>query len=168
MDSSRRAELFFKQGWCPVPWAHHPQPIKDAIREMRFRPQIKQCWANCQRLFLGNLSYNLGLELELWEGWATPMIPIAHCWLKFEGEILDLTLPPRDTPVEYGPAYRVEAEDLIRSIVVTDTFAPVDRRRLYEISPWREPFERLQEFMDEQRLGEVSKVPQDEDLQAED
>ena len=55
MDRSRRIyEGIMRRGWYPARWAHHPQPIKDAIRFLRFRPQVKHCFANRQKLLLGN------------------------------------------------------------------------------------------------------------------
>jgi len=158
VDALQRADLYFKQGWCPVPWAHHPKPIKDALRYLRYRPQIKQCWSNCQRLFSENVVLGLGLELELREGYVMTMIPFAHCWLIYQGEILDLTLPPENRQLEYLDSYEVTYPELLESMYRTGSWGPTDRHRLGDLHPLRPSFEKLQEFMDEH--GEPGAMPE--------
>lgn len=79
-----------KNGWCPVPYKHHPKHIKESIKAANFRPQAKQCFANAQRVVMQNLH-----KLRYAEGIVvtTIGIPIPHAWIVDENDIHhDITL----------------------------------------------------------------------------
>ena len=89
LSVERKIEVYIGRGWCPVPWRHHPQEIRDEIRRLGFRPQLKQCFRNSQIFLVGST-----LEgLEYMEGWSrSPSgIPVVHAWLLYDGKPLDLT-----------------------------------------------------------------------------
>lgn len=79
-----------KNGWCPVPYKHHPKHIKESIKAANFRPQAKQCFANVQRIVMQDLH-----KLRYAEGIVVTSIglPIAHAWVVDENDIHhDITL----------------------------------------------------------------------------
>lgn len=141
----RRVDCYVKRGWCPVPWAHHPEPIKRAIRAMGWRPQMKQCFANSQRFAL--YADRHGIEVEYREGYASGLIPFEHAWLMFEGRVLDLTIEP-DGAVEYLKSYAVPTATILQHVVRTETFSPIDPRRLWQCNPFAKSFEQLRELHD--------------------
>lgn len=135
-ELEKRISGYQLRGWYPAKWAHHPKPIKTALHLIGLRPQIKGCFANCQRFVLGENSLQLGLNVVYREGWAYNLIPFEHAWLEFEGSIVDLTLDnsrDRDTCYLDSTAYTV---DQIRANLVRQrVFTPVDQRELARIRP---------------------------------
>lgn len=124
MTNQQRIEFYLSRGWCPVPWAHHPKPVRDAIRAIGFRPQMKQCWANSQRLFVENARRRLGLNLEYHEGLASYIMPFEHAWLVYEGEILDLTTIP-GSEMTYLNSVVYTVEEVTDSMTRNGTYSPV-------------------------------------------
>lgn len=113
-----------ERGWAEALWAHHPPEVRAAIRAMGWRPQVKQCFANCQRFALARL-----LEVEYREGWIHAVIPMQHSWLVYQGRTLDLTLDPgRD--VEYLESYAVPLDEVALAAVRRRAFGPVYPERL--------------------------------------
>ncbi len=83
-------DKLMKNGWCPVPYKHHPKHIKESIRVANFRPQAKQCFANAQRIVMQNLH-----KLRYAEGIVVTSIglPISHAWVVDENDVHhDITL----------------------------------------------------------------------------
>ena len=83
-------DKLMKNGWCPVPYKHHPKHIKESIRAANFRPQAKQCFANAQRIVMQNLH-----KLRYAEGIVVTSIglPIVHAWVVDENDVHhDITL----------------------------------------------------------------------------
>jgi len=79
-----------KNGWCPVPYKHHPKHIKESIKAANFRPQAKQCFANSQRIVMQNLH-----KLRYAEGIVVTSLglPISHAWVVDENDVHhDITL----------------------------------------------------------------------------
>lgn len=134
MDIDRKIELYTTRGWCPVPWAQHPQAIKDLIRLGCFRPKMKSCFENCLRLVLTAARRNRESGLFYCEGWAGSLIPMEHAWLLFNGEIVDLTLPDRD--VEYGEHRCFTPAEAVAGLVRTCVWGPISN--LSEIGPYAE------------------------------
>lgn len=100
-ELNRRIEGYHKRGWYPVKYAHHPKVIRDAIRAIGFRPQMKACHANCQRFMMGihrdlrssALPADPALaRIEYHEGFSLGLIVFTHAWLVLDGEVIDLTL----------------------------------------------------------------------------
>lgn len=119
-----------ERGWAEALWAHHPPEVRAAIRSLGWRPQVKQCFANCQRFALARL-----LEVEYREGWVHTVIPIQHAWLVYRGEILDLTLDPgRD--VEYLESYAVPLEEVALAAVRRGFFGPIHPEDLARMGPF--------------------------------
>lgn len=114
-------EAIGARGWYPARWAHHPQPIKAAIRRLGWRPQVKHCWQNSQRLLLDNDAMGLGLGLGYREGWVTVTFDwgpftTEHGWLVYRGAVLDLTLPPEDD-TQYYPVAIYDAQQVRQAAV---------------------------------------------------
>jgi hypothetical protein len=144
------------RGWAPALWAHHPSEVKDAIRRMRWRPQVKQCFANCQRFLLAREEH--GLNVEYREGYVQNIIPVPHAWLIYQGEILELTLDP-DRNVKYLQSYAVSTGDVLDSIFKFGVYRPVFEQRLGMLHPLRKQFEKLKELMDHPNPQEWVGVP---------
>lgn len=140
-DIDRVIEVFKRQGWYPVPWAHHPPVIKEAIRAARFRPQIKQCFANCQRLIIS--WHPVTDELVYREGWIISVIPMLHAWLEYRGQRIDLTLDRADGEVTYLESLAYDKAAVAVSVLRNGVFGPLDGKRLREIDPLRAGWERL-------------------------
>ncbi len=138
-----------RRGWAPALWAHHPPEVKRAIWWMGWRPQVKQCFSNCQRFVLGVqrlAPMGIDLEVEYREGWVHTVIPMEHAWLIYEGRVLDLTLDP-NRDVEYLCSNIVSQEEILLRVVRTGEYGPVYPRALGESSPMFEGARRLQEMM---------------------
>lgn len=127
----RRIDSFIRNGWYPVPYRHHPKPIKEALREIGMRPQMKQCFANCQR-FITQVDW---LELEYHEGYATSLIAFPHGWLVWEGQRIDLTLDIDDCVYHESIAYT--QEEVLINVVQTGLYTVIDPRALELLHPWR-------------------------------
>ena len=107
---------------------------------MGWRPQVKQCFMNCQRFILEGL-----LEVEYREGWVQTLIPMEHAWLIYKGKVLDLTLnSSRD--VVYLNSHVAHVLDIQLQMVRTGRFGPVFPEDLAELSPFREGMLALQKF----------------------
>tara|TARA_Y100000310_G_C20694583_1_gene824645 strand:- start:1194 stop:1664 length:471 start_codon:yes stop_codon:yes gene_type:complete len=96
MTRNERVAYYKANGWCPVPWAHHCEEVKDELRRMKLRPRLKDCWKNSQEFFLftelGGVTYHEGIcVLKNPESVAGARGLIDHAWLRYEGEMLDLT-----------------------------------------------------------------------------
>jgi hypothetical protein len=141
----RVIQIYNRQGWYPVPWRHHPPEIRALIRALGFRPQLKGCYMNSQRLFVGNLHLATGLDLEYREGWVQTIIPIQHSWLLYKGEILDLTLDSHG--VQYLESVGIPLARVLAHMVRTGNYGPVlSEQEYYEIGPFRGLWEKLNEL----------------------
>lgn len=141
IDTERRLEVYSQRGWCPVPWAHQPQAIKNELRRIGLRPQMKQCFANCQKFVMFS-----ELDVEYREGWIISFIPMQHAWLMYEGQRVDLTLTPeRGSSVEYLDSLAYSKFDIAHHAYGEGVWGIMDERRLHEISPWHELQEKLQQ-----------------------
>ncbi len=101
-------ERLKKNGWCPVPYKHHPEHIKKAIKSAKFRPAAKQCFLNAQRLVLMQeevpLTYVEGIVLN-----PRTNVPFTHAWVKDEeGVCHDVTIG-KLYPVLYCQEYSKES-----------------------------------------------------------
>ena len=139
-------QTYFKQGWVPVRWSHHPKAVRDAIRRVGMRPMLKQCFLNCQKLLMMS-----DLEAEYREGWATRAIPIMHSWLVYDGEIVDLTIT--DKSLRYLDSYAVPKEQISRVVFGRGYWGVIDGERMASISPYREAFEALRKTTGQDLLG---------------
>lgn len=104
---------------------------------MRMVPQMKQCFYNCQRFVV-----NTFLSVEYHEGWVTSIIPIEHAWIKWNGQIIDLTLEP-DMEREYLKSIAYTAEDIRINMIRTKQWTTIDPRALQEIGPYAEGWKRM-------------------------
>lgn len=150
-DTDTVIQVWNRQGWYPAPWSHHPGAVKDAIRAMRWRPRIKECFYNCQMFLL-----NSGLEgLEYHEGWAQTLIPVEHAWLVYKGERLDLTLgPDRAAPTQYLRSVTSTPQEVRANCMRTGQWTVVKTHEMHEIGPHAEVFrelERIQQLVAENR-----------------
>ena len=129
-DLERVIETYHKQGWYPVKWSHHPPEIKAALRAIGYRPRMKECYGNSQRLFLSDLLVG---DLEYVEGHAGNMVPVQHAWLLYEGEVLDLTLD-NDT-MRSDLVIKYTREQVRKTLVRTECFGPVSEAASYLTNP---------------------------------
>jgi|AntDeeMinimDraft_6_1070357.scaffolds.fasta_scaffold06662_4 hypothetical protein len=140
MNDEERFDHYVKHGWCPVPWKHHPEPIKEALRGMGWKPQLKQCFYNSQRFLVTARQMGLDLDLEYHEGYAQTLIPFEHAWLVYEGEVLDLTLPPDREPV-YHDSLVFGYNDIVEHMRETEMWAKVSGMAdLWELHPLKDQF----------------------------
>jgi hypothetical protein len=117
-----KIEQWQERGWAPVRWAHHPPAIKDALRRIRMRPMIKQCYRNAQLFILRTCSEFDGLEYR--EGIVISEqapIPIMHAWLGWQGEAIDLTLDDAVPVIEWA----VPLRELGRTIATRGHYGPI-------------------------------------------
>ena len=134
----RVLEVFNQQGWYPVPWRHHPPEIRRLIRASRFRPQLKQCYANCQQLIISNQQSGFGLDLHYREGWIETVIPMQHAWLVYNGEILELTLTPNfNHEVQYLNSLECSIDEILVHMLKTGHYGTVrSELELAQIGPY--------------------------------
>ena len=137
-DTNRRIDIFKRRGWCPVRYAHHPKPIKDALRKLGIRPQMKQCFSNCQRLFMGAR----WLDLEYHEGYITTIIPMPHGWLLWEEQLIDLTLPS-DREIEYHGSTAYTRDEVQLNMARTIQWCVMDDRVLHSHHPRSDEIEAM-------------------------
>jgi len=148
-DTDRRVRCFLRRGWCPVPWAHHPKPIRDALRAMGWRPKMKGCWQNAQRFACEAPRH--GIEVEYREGYCQGIIPFDHGWLMYEGEVLDLTLTPADVrEYTYLDSYAVSRAEVLLALHGHECWGPVYPERLAKLSPFAAAFEAVGKWVEEQ------------------
>jgi hypothetical protein len=109
-------------------WAHHPKEVRDELRRIGMRPMMNDCHANSQRFFieatLPELAYVEGIAWGL-----------AHAWLTYRGEILDLTWPP--TPGEVYqplPGFSPTKVEVAKHIAATRYY---EFLREAELDAWR-------------------------------
>ena len=115
MEFWEKLRFYQKHGWAPVSTTRHSQEVREAIRDARFRPAMKQCFRNSQRLIiLSELRSRLTYVEGLLNGY------MLHAWLLLDGEILDLTL---DEPHEaYSPHFTATPDEVQRLIVENDYY----------------------------------------------
>jgi len=135
-DIEKVIDTYFKKGWYPAVTKHHPKEIKKELKRLSFRPGIKECFRNSQYFIM---FAHPDLELEYREGWVQRHIPFEHAWLVYQGEVLDLTLPPED--VVYLEGYRVPRVAVQKHLVRAKMYSAIQPRRLSEISPWKKLYE---------------------------
>lgn len=131
------------RGWAPALWAHHPPEVKKVFRVSGWVPQVKQCFANCQRFALDS-SHDLDVEYR--EGYVVTVIPMEHAWLVYKGKVLDLTLDP-DREVQYLDSYAVHYGEILDMIMSTHRYGPVRPQDLAELNPSYARFLKLQELL---------------------
>ena len=126
-DLKKRIETYRKKGWHPVPYAHHPPAIKEALRDLHMRPMMKECWRNSQQFFFDAIRTLELPGLEYYEGYATGVIPVEHAWLKYEGNVLDLTLKDDGKrQIIYGKSHVYSWEEVREGIFRNRCWAPID------------------------------------------
>ena len=144
-DVNKVCEGLARNGWYPAQWAHHPEPVRALIRACGFRPQVKQCYMNCQKLVVFNWLHGSPLELEYREGWCQTLIPFEHAWLRYEGKELDLPLD-EDNSRKYLKNYSVPVQEIMRYHYKSGIFGVVRQDKLVKISPFYEAIQQLEKF----------------------
>ena len=124
-DVIRRYE---ENGWCPVPYGHHPRHIKSAIKAARIKPAVKQCYANSQRCValqsLVNLTYAEGIAHN-----TDIDYHFAHAWIIDEnGKHHDLTLNPLPKITCYHTFSR---EEVRKHMIGNDSYDIMDDEWMY-------------------------------------
>lgn len=122
-DLSKVVEQYNKNGWVPVPYQNQDARVREAIKAARFRPAIKQCFANSQRLLTQQTLY----EFEYVEGIIESVIPIQHAWLELDGQRVDVTLPHLPNIV---CSYKVPKDQVYLNMIKTKAYGPVMWERL--------------------------------------
>ena len=136
-EVARRCELFERQGWFPVRWAHHPEPVKQVFRLAGFRPMGKMCFRNAQKFVIAHdrLAHSGRIApidgLTYVEGIAFGVIPFVHGWIRIGDVDVDLTLDgPTKQTTEH--AYAVSMHEVYRSCA-RGFYQPVDENRLQRL-----------------------------------
>jgi len=90
-------------------------------------------WTNASpkaNVFKEGDNYLVTLELpglEYYEGYATGVIPVEHAWLKYEGNVLDLTLKDDGKrQIIYGKSHVYSWEEVREGIFRNRCWAPID------------------------------------------
>lgn len=124
-ETDRRIRQYVRNGWSPVPYAHHPAHIRQAIRAAGIRPKMKACFENCIRLMLQQRV----VRLTYCEGFVSTAyvpFPIEHAWLKDEhGTVVDVTLSPDRAPVVISHREYTLAE-VREGVSKTGVYGPVN------------------------------------------
>ena len=137
-DTDRRLDHYFRNGWAPTPFAHHPPHIRRAIRAAGMRPKMKCCFENCIRLVLQQRV----VPLTYCEGFvATDHVPfpIEHAWLKDEhGTVVDVTLGEGRT-VTILAHREFTREEVTSGVLKTQVYGPLDQKWFWRTSAevWR-------------------------------
>ena len=142
MSTEDTYQKIMKNGWAPAPWSHHPQAIKDLIRGGGFRPKVKGCFENCGKLIIASLKTEYEKDLIYCEGWAVGYIPTEHAWIKYKGEIVDLTTQK----LKHGECREYTPHEVVIQMVQLGHFGPFSD--LSDLSPLRdeiEAFRKLQQ-----------------------
>lgn len=96
--SNKVLDRLSRNGWSPVPFKHHPDHVKNAIKQCNFRPKAKNCFSNAQKLVIGSLNHNFRYV----EGIIASVIPIVHAWVIDENDVHhDITICPAPTIICY-------------------------------------------------------------------
>ncbi len=145
-----------KNGWCPVPYKHHPKHIKESIRVANFRPQAKQCFANAQRIVMQNLH-----KLRYAEGIVVTSIglPISHAWVVDENDVHhDITLSSMPKIM----CFKIyEKTDVLNNIISQNKyFTPIDQEWLDIVQTAVSCNIKVDDLSTEQIKDEVSKTLQ--------
>ena len=145
-----------KNGWCPVPYKHHPKHIKESIRVANFRPQAKQCFANAQRIVMQNLH-----KLRYAEGIVVTSIglPISHAWVVDENDVHhDITLSSMPKIM----CFKIyEKTDVLNNIISQNKyFTPIDQEWLDIVQTAVSCNIKVDDLSPEQIKDEVSKTLQ--------
>ena len=122
IDVERAINFYSRHGWAPVPWKNQNESVRAAIRAAGFRPKIKSCFENAQRLSVGQRH----VELTYVEGWVTTDLPVVfeHAWLvDGEGRRVDITMSARRVNVH--ACWTVSRVDLITAMARTRVYGPV-------------------------------------------
>lgn len=129
-DLEKALDTWSRKGWYPVKWAHHPKEIRDALREIGLRPQIKECYANCQRFMVGIhrpsfSDLSLSTRIQYREGFAFSLIPFDHAWLTLDGDVVDLTADPERKYV-YLLSHRFGPMEIINNMIKKKRWCSID------------------------------------------
>jgi len=147
-------DKLMKNGWCPVPYKHHPKHIKESIRVANFRPQAKQCFANAQRIVMQNLH-----KLRYAEGIVVTSIglPISHAWVVDENDVHhDITLSSMPKIM----CFKIyEKTDVLNNIISQNKyFTPIDQEWLDIVQTAVSCNIKVDDLSTEQIKDEVSKT----------
>ena len=116
-------------GCCPLPTAHHPKEIREALRVASIRPMMKECFRNSQRFIIGA---GLGDRLIYVEG-TTGDFGNHHAWLLFDGKILDLTLD--EETHDYHPELTATVKEVARHFLSQNGYCPMGMIVHSELDP---------------------------------
>jgi len=146
-ETDRRIDIYRRMGWCPVPYAHHPPEIKAAIRKLRMRPQMKECFMNCQKFYIFDLTIP-DEDIIYHEGWIETIIPLQHAWLEWKGQIIDLTLNKYEKDIKYLKSNTYSRTEVRAAVVKHGVWRPVDDYKMYVIGPYYSIHEQMNKTME--------------------
>lgn len=124
-NAERTIDRLRKNGWAPVRWAHHPDAIRELIHEAGFRPAAKACYTNCGKLILACRFGPYECDLVYCEGvfHRDDVIAVPHAWLRYCGEIVDLTIVD-GTAEQYEQRLELTPAELAERCNQTGRFGP--------------------------------------------
>lgn len=122
---------FKEHGFCRADTAHLPKRIQDALERIGLHPNIKECFANCQRFMLGVVDYGIDLEPTYHEGYVMGLIPFEHAWIEVDGEVVDLTLDDSgERSYDYLKSFTYDAVTIRQNVFKTHRWEQLTE-------PWR-------------------------------
>lgn len=120
LSTEEKIARYRQQGYCRAHTAHHPEHIRQILKTIGLYPNIKECFANCQRFVLGVDDHNVGLEATYHEGYVFGLIPFEHAWVEIDGEVLELTLDDWDRrKYDYRDSYIYTVNDIRQNVLDT-------------------------------------------------
>lgn len=124
MNTSKKINIFVEKGWCPIPYKHHPAHIKQAIKLANFKPQMKCCHANAQKLITNQNKFNFRYV----EGIVASALPIQHAWVIDENDQFhDLTINPMPKVI----CHKIYSKlDVIENMTKTNMYTFIDQHWL--------------------------------------
>lgn len=131
-DLDRRIALHLRRGWAPARYRHLQPELRALIRQCGFRPGMKECFANAQRIMLDALGTPLAKRLRYHEGIVLSVgMPILHAWLTLDGAIQDPTL--NKPASDYLASNTYSAAKIHRQMVLTKHWRPLDEAALHRL-----------------------------------
>lgn len=117
-------DLYHKQGWYPLPTRHLPSHVRLAISKARFRPIMKGCFRNAQKLVL----WQKTIPFTYCEGIVSSIktsINFTHAWVKDkDGNHHDVTINPAPPILCYKEYSRAEVFENISKNQYYDAINP--------------------------------------------
>ena len=135
MDDNEKIAYYLRHGWAPVSYKHLNPALRALIKAMGYRPRMKECFQNTQRIFMEAHMRRMPwvARLAYHEGWISSLgVPVQHAWLSLDGENQDPTLDNK-APVDYLASNSYTVSQVRNSIITTQMYTAVNQRALTQL-----------------------------------